>query len=73
MMLTIWGIFCNVCVIAKISVCCVEYPGVSITSINVPVYPVFPWLVPYVKIGEAGGMGLILVILAKIHLVYFKS
>ena len=27
-MLLVWGIFCYVCLIARISACCVEYPGV---------------------------------------------
>ena len=72
-MLIAWGIFYNACVIARISACGVEYPGVSITSINVLVYPAFPQVVPSVKMKEAEGMGSTLVILGKIHLVCFKS
>ena len=60
-------------IIARIFACCAEYPGVSVTSINVPVYPAFPQLVPFVKLRGAEGMGLTLVILGKIHLVCFKN
>ena len=68
-----WGIFCDMCIIGRIFACCAEYPGVSITSVNVPVYPAFPQLVPSVKLRGAEGMGLTLVILGKIHLVCFKN
>ena len=68
-----WGIFCDMCIIARIFACCAEYPGVSITSINVPIYPAFPQLVPSVKLRETDGMGLTLLILGKIHLVCFKN
>ena len=61
------------CVIAGIFVCCVEYLGVSITSVNAPIYFIFPQLVSSVKMKGVEGMGLTLVILGKIHLVCFKN
>ena len=49
--------FCNACVIARISACCAEYPGVLGTNVNAPVYPAFPRPAPPVKMRGAEEWG----------------